>query len=354
MSSEESTKARQGRPAAPLKAPAWVRFGMRALATGAPPLAAWAGERLFLTPPRHEAPAREGQALREAAAFEVPFRGGRLRAWRWGGEGAPVLLVHGWGGRGGQMASFAPSLVAAGLPVVTFDGPAHGRSDGRLASAPDFAAAIRAVVERLHGVRAVVSHSMGAPATVLALRDGLAVEAAVFVGGSLGPRGFLGQFARALGLSETTRAAVARRLEDRFGGGFEAYDVRADCAAMTIPLLVVHDRLDAEVPWEQGEAIALAWPGAEMVSTEGLGHGRILRDPAVVARVSGFVAAHLGARPPDAARLARSATRPDAGCAAPGCSRTICLSWDADGRFCASCALTADLFDRSARQALTL
>ncbi len=354
MSSEESTKARQGRPAAPLKAPAWVRLGMRALAIGAPPLAAWAGERLFLTPPRHEAPAREGQALREAAAFEVPFRGGRLRAWRWGGEGAPVLLVHGWGGRGGQMASFAPSLVAAGLPVVTFDGPAHGRSDGRLASAPDFAAAIRAAVERLHGVRAVVSHSMGAPATVLALRDGLAVEAAVFVGGSLGPRGFLRQFGQALGLSETTRAAVARRLERRFGGGFEAYDVRTDCAAMTIPLLVVHDRLDAEVPFEQGEAIALAWPGAEMVSTEGLGHGRILRDPAVVARVSDFVATHLGARPPAAARPARSAAHHETRCAAPGCSGTVCPSWDADGRFCASCALTADLFDRSARQALTL
>ena len=353
MSTEESTRVRRGKPAPEPKAPAWVRLGVRALATGAPPLAAWVGERLFLTPPRHEAPPRERKGLRDAAAFDVPFRRGRLRAWRWGGEGAPVLLVHGWGGRGGQMASFAPSLVAAGVPVVTFDGPAHGRSDGRLASAPDFAAAIPAVVERLHGVRAVVSHSMGAPATVLALRGGLAVEAAVFVGGSLGPRGFLRQFARALGLSETTRAAVARRLENRFGGGFEAYDVRADCVAMTIPLLVVHDRLDAEVPWEQGEAIALAWPGAEMVTTEGLGHGRILRDPAVVARVSGFVAAHLGARPPAAARLA-SAAHPDPRCAAPGCSRTICLSWDADGRFCASCALTADLFDRSARQALTL
>lgn len=352
MSAEESTKGRQGKQPEP-KAPAWVRFGMRALATGAPPLAAWVGERLFLTPPRHEAPTRERKALRDAAAFDVPFRGGRLRAWRWGGEGAPVLLVHGWGGRGGQMAAFAPSLVAAGLPVVTFDGPAHGRSDGRLASAPDFAAAIRAVVERLRGVRAVVSHSMGAPATVLALRDGLAVEAAVFVGGSLGPRGFLRQFGQALGLSETTRAAVARRLEDRFGGGFEDYDLRTDCAAMTIPLMVVHDRLDGEVPFAQGEAIALAWPGAEMVTTEGLGHGRILRDPAVVARVSGFVATHLGARPP-ATRLARSATQAEPRCAAPGCSRTICLSWDADGRFCASCALAADLFDRSARQALTL
>lgn len=352
MSAEESTKVRRARQSE-LKAPGWVRYGMRGLAAVAPALAAWVGERLFLTPPRHEAPPRERKALRDAAAFDVPFRGGRLRAWRWGGEGAPVLLVHGWGGRGGQMASFAPSLLAAGLPVVTFDGPAHGRSDGRLASAPDFAAAIRAVAERLHGVRAVVSHSMGVPATVLALRDGLAAEAVVFVGGSLGPRGFLRQFGEALGLSETTRAAVARRLESRFGGGFEHYDVRADCPAMTIPLLVVHDRLDAEVPWEQGEAIALTWPGAEMVSTDGLGHGRILRDPSVVARVTGFVATHLGAHSA-AGKDAVSAAESEPRCAAPGCSATICTSWDADGRFCASCALTADLFDRSARQALTL
>ena len=106
-------------------------------------------------------------------------------------------------------------------------------------------------------------------------------------------------------------------------------------------------------PWEQGEAIALAWPGAEMVTTNGLGHGRVLRDPAVVARVSAFVATHLGARSPAGeglapaprlgATLRRSRLLPD-----------VCPSWDADGRFCASCALTADLFDRSARQALTL
>jgi hypothetical protein len=43
-----------------------------------------------------------------------------------------------------------------------------------------------------------------------------------------------------------------------------------------------------------GAAIAAAWPGAELVTTEGLGHRRILRDPAVVARVTDFLAADLG------------------------------------------------------------
>ncbi len=335
MEAEETANVGQTRSAAEPKVPAWLRAALPALAAVAPPLAARIGERLFLTPPRHPAPERERAALATAVPFDVPFRGGRLRAWRWGGTGAPVLLVHGWGGRAGQMAAFAPPLVEAGLSAVAFDGPAHGHSDGRLSSAPDFAVAIQAVAARVGGVRAVVAHSMGAPSTVLALGQGLTLEAAVFVGPSVGPRGFLRLFGLALGLSETTRAAIARRLEARFGGRFEEYDVRNETSGMTLPLLIVHDRRDGEVAWEQGEAIAHAWPGAELVTTDGLGHRRILRDPAVVMRAAAFLAERLSAH-----------------CAAPGCDRPVCPSWDGEGRLCASCAVATDLFARAARQAL--
>jgi len=333
MEAKGSSQGRHAGPTAEPKAPGWLRATLPALAAVAPGLAARIGERLFLTPPRHAAPERERAALAAAVPFQVPFRGGRLRAWRWGGPGAPVLLVHGWGGRAGQMAAFAPPLLEAGLSAVAFDGPGHGRSDGRLSSAPDFAVAIQAVAARLGGVRAVIAHSMGAPSTVLALGDGLALEAAVFVGPSVGPRGFLRLFGQALGLSEATRAAVARRLEARFGR-FEEYDVRNETAVMTLPLLVVHDRRDAEVPWEQGDAIAHAWPGAELVTTAGLGHRRILRNPAVVMRAAAFLAERLSTL-----------------CTAPGCDRPVCTSWDGEGRLCASCAVASDLFDRSARQA---
>ncbi len=327
MEAKATTKGRETRPAAEPKVPSWLRAALPALAAVAPPLAARVGERLFLTPPRFPAPERERAALATAVPFEVPFRGGRLRAWRWGGRGAPVLLVHGWGGRAGQMAAFAPALVEAGLSAVAFDGPAHGRSAGKLSSAPDFAVAIQAVAARLGGVRAVIAHSMGAPSTVLALGDGLALEAAVFVGPSVGPRGFLRQFGQALGLSEATRSAIAHRLETRFGGPFEEYDLRNEAGVMTVPLLVVHDRWDAEVAWEQGDAIAQA-------TTDGLGHRRILRNPAVVTRAAAFLAEHLTTR-----------------CSAPGCDRPVCPSWDGKGRLCASCAVAADLFDRSGRQA---
>jgi hypothetical protein len=55
------------------------------------------------------------------------------------------------------------------------------------------------------------------------------------------------------------------------------------------PLLVVHDQGDRETSWAGGRQIARAWPGARMVSTSRLGHRRILRDPAVIAEVVGFL-----------------------------------------------------------------
>jgi hypothetical protein len=56
-----------------------------------------------------------------------------------------------------------------------------------------------------------------------------------------------------------------------------------------VPLLVVHDRDDREVPWHDGAAIAAAWPGAALFTTEGIGHRKVLRDSRVVARVVDFL-----------------------------------------------------------------
>ena len=106
------------------------RAGLSALGVLAPSLAAWWLARSFLTPPRHRALRPERGALAAADSFVLPFGRGLLRAWRWG-EGPAVLLVHGWGGRGGQTLALVAPLLRAGCAVVTFDGPAHGGSTGR-------------------------------------------------------------------------------------------------------------------------------------------------------------------------------------------------------------------------------
>src|SRR5690606_25377202 len=55
------------------------------------------------------------------------------------------------------------------------------------------------------------------------------------------------------------------------------------------PALVVHDLCDREVPWEEGERYARFWPGARLLSTHGLGHNRIVDDPAVIGTALAFL-----------------------------------------------------------------
>jgi pimeloyl-ACP methyl ester carboxylesterase len=306
----------------------WLwRAGLAAAGALAPPLAARVGERMFLTPPRHPAPRGEREALSRAVPLNVPFGDRWLRAWRFG-EGPAVLLVHGWGGRGGQMSAFAPALVEAGFSAVAFDGPGHGASAGRLASVPLFAEAVAAVASRV-GARAAVAHSMGAAGTGMALLAGLPLEAAVFVGPPRSPSPFFQQFCSALGLRPGLRDAVRRRLERRFGMPLAAFDMPRLAGAQTTPLLVIHDRGDGEVPWSDGEAIARSWRGAVLETTEGLGHRRILRDPGVVARAASFVAERVGR----------------CSCGRPASAQPAALG------LCARCALERELFDPSSRWA---
>lgn len=327
MDIENSTSVRttSGAATAARMAPRAWRAGLWALDRLAPAAASRVAERLFLTPLRHAAPAREHAALRDARPFEVLFRGGRLRAWRFG-EGPAVLLVHGWSGRGGQMAAFAPALAEAGLSAVTFDGPAHGRSSGRIASVPLFADALGAVSAHVGGVRAAIAHSMGAPSVTLALLNGLRLDAAVFVGPPRSPVEPFQQFCEAFGLPGRLRASTRARLETRLGTPLEEFDLPRLARSFTTPLLVIHDRGDAEVPWEAGAAVAEGWPGATLESTQGLGHSRILRAPEVVTRAAAFVGEHVSA----------------ARCACGRSSRT-------GRRTCATCALNDALFERSRR-----
>jgi pimeloyl-ACP methyl ester carboxylesterase len=83
---------------------------------------------------------------------------------------------------------------------------------------------------------------------------------------------------------------MKQSIERRFGFRWEDFDVLRAARKMTAPLLVFHDRGDRDVAWTDGEAIAAAWPGAELVSTEGLGHRRIVHDPEVVSRTIAFLA----------------------------------------------------------------
>ena len=56
------------------------------------------------------------------------------------------------------------------------------------------------------------------------------------------------------------------------------------------PALVIHDRSDGIVPWQQGAALARAWPGARLLTTKGFGHCRILESETALRAAVDFIA----------------------------------------------------------------
>ena len=258
--------------------------------------ARWA-ERLWFTVPR-AAGGRRDRPVPPGRPLQVRVSGRTVAGEVWGegpGERPVVYLVHGWGGWGGQLAGFAGPLAEAGNRVIAFDALSHGDSDpgpsgpGR-SNVLELADALTAVVAAHGPAAAVVAHSLGATATVYAMHGGLAVDRAVFVAPMADPLPYTRTFAGRLGFAERVRTRMVRRIERRVGMPLSAFAVPDLAATMaTPPLLLVHDRQDAETGWSDSDTIARAWPGARLVTTTGLGHRRILRDPGVVAEVTGFV-----------------------------------------------------------------
>ena len=283
-------KRTNGRPGI-VAFPRALRAGMGALEALAPALAERVAERLFLTPPRHAPPPWERTAVNGWEPFAIRAGDALLRGRR-SGSGPAVLLVHGWGGRGSQLAKLAPPLLDAGCSVVAFDGPAHGASSGRMTNMVKFAEAVKAAAGALDA-RAAVGHSFGGSALTYALHKGLSLDAAVLVGSPWTPRNFFDPFCAALGVGAATRDGLRRRVERRVGIAMEDLELPRFAAGLRTPALVVHDRTDAEVPFEAGAAIASAWPGARLRLTDGLGHRRILRDAAVIGEIASFVVGRL-------------------------------------------------------------
>jgi pimeloyl-ACP methyl ester carboxylesterase len=256
-----------------------------------PALTARMAARAFLTAPRSVVPDREAAALATAQPAELLMDGGRVRTWVWG-SGPSVLLVHGWGGRGAQLAAFVEPLLARGFGVLTLDAPGHGASDGRETTIPQMIAAVRMVAAAHAPVRAVVAHSLGAVVAAGAIAAGLAPEAVVFVAPPADVFGPAARFAAELGLSPRVLDMMRRRIEARVGVPWSAFDLVRLAPSLRAPLLVFHDRGDGEIAWQCGAQVAYAWPQGRLETTDGLGHRRIVRDPKVVTEAAAFIAGH--------------------------------------------------------------
>lgn len=298
MTVTDVAAARRPRPTGPAAARfAAMRAGFRLLDRIAPPVAARAAFNLWLRLPDNAGRRKDFRPSPGTTTAVRTERGTRVAVESWGDDAAPVTyLVHGWGGWRGQLGAFVTPLLERGRRVVAFDAPGHGESGqsvlgARRGSLLEAVEGFAAVADAFGPADGVVAHSMGSTTAAMALREyGVHADRLALVAPNHDFTTMSQEFAAAFGLSEPVRARMQARVE-RFARrpmtDFDLAPLGADGALP--PTLVVHDRDDKEVPYRVGAALSETWPESELLTTTGLGHQRILTDPAVLAAVADHV-----------------------------------------------------------------
>jgi len=134
-----------------------------------------------------------------------------------------------------------------------------------------------------------VGHSLGGAAAIFALSRGLPAERAVVIAAPSDLPAWAHRFRDVAGLSPGVYSRMQRNMERRLRVTWQDLEIPVAAKLLRLPGLVIHDIHDPDVPWIEGESIAAAWPGSEFLTTQGLGHRAILRDPEVIRRVLEFV-----------------------------------------------------------------
>jgi pimeloyl-ACP methyl ester carboxylesterase len=213
------------------------------------------------------------------------------------GSGAPVILLHGGLGHGGNWGYQVPALVDSGYRAVLVDSRGHGRStrDARPFGYELMASDVLAVMDVLRLKRAAfVGWSDGACiALILAMKAPARVAGVFFFGCNMDPGGTrevvwpnpildrcLGRHARDYAeLSSTPDQfktfadAVSKMMktEPNYSG--------ADLSNVHAPVAIVQSEHDEFIKTEHAEYLARSIPGAELILLPGVSHFAPLQSP---------------------------------------------------------------------------
>lgn len=250
-------------------------LGTRLHHTLAPAHAKRTASKLLLTPQRNQ---RDDKAPAGLIKQAVHTSEGPLMSYRLG-QGPVWLLMHGWSGSAGQFYPLMSHIAAQGFTAIAYDHPAHGHSAGHTGHLPRFVRAFDELVEKMTAeygpLQGVIAHSMGGAVTLSSRRRELDALPLLLISPVLDyvPQ-LYGMVARS-GYSIRLFDAVVKEIEQEYQHPLSTVDPLGRLASRSGPAIIVHDEEDRFAP--HGDSLRATQDGrTRLVSTRGLGHGRIL------------------------------------------------------------------------------
>lgn len=250
--------------------------------------------KLFVTPINYPTPEREKDMVKNAVEelCYVPSIKKNINVYRYKNldSDKKVLLVHGWSGRGTQLFNIAKEMAKLGYQVISFDGPAHGKSDGKKSTMKEFIETIHIINQTYGPFEYVIGHSLGAMSVANALSQGLQTKKAVLISGGDVVTDVISDFIDHLKIDKSYVTKLQRKFEKDYDLKMNDYSVSTVAKNITTPCLIIHDTVDTDVKVDAAHNIHKNIKNSELFITEGLGHRKILGDKAVIQNILNFLA----------------------------------------------------------------
>ena len=274
--------------------PKYISFFAKILEYISSGLASAFGRKLFITPVNFSTPEREYHMLKSAQKKRllVPEISKEIEILSYGYSKRKVLLVHGWAGRSTQLFAFADKLLEKGYMVISFDGPAHGKSSGKTTMMPEFLETIKKI-DKIYGpFEAGIGHSFGAMSLYNATSDFLSIKSLIAIGSGDKISDIIANFAKNLCLGEKSTKKIQTGLEKKWKIKIDDYTSSLVAEKIKIPVLIIHDKIDGDVPVSSAYQIRQKLEKGSLLTTNGLGHTKILRNKEVVNKSIDFIIKH--------------------------------------------------------------
>jgi pimeloyl-ACP methyl ester carboxylesterase len=254
----------------------------------APRLAGRLAFERFCTPQRPALKPHHRDWLEQGKAFTLPHAAGVVQGYRWGNGPRKVLLLHGWQSHAYFWKHYVEALPAE-FTAYALDAPGHGLSGGSYFNLVVYSEVIEAFLAVQGPMDAIVGHSLGGFAGIYTL-----ARLHKFQSGQLAVlampgevRAFWDAYYKFIGLWSRTQILVDAYAAKRLGHPIDYFSAKAFANNLSLPGLLVYDDTDTEATPAYAERLQAAWPQAQLVVTQGLGHN--LRHARVVDGVVGFL-----------------------------------------------------------------
>jgi pimeloyl-ACP methyl ester carboxylesterase len=135
----------------------------------------------------------------------------------------------------------------------------------------------------------LVGHSLGGMSLLNSLKKGLKINSLILIGSGDIVKDIIDDFVKKLNLKSNISDLLQYHFEKKSGLNMNDFSAHKAAKDITIPVLVIHDENDTEVPVKCAIHIHKHLMNSELLLTQNLGHRKILGDKKVIEKIIHFI-----------------------------------------------------------------